>query len=1180
MTKNLNLKIFSNNNYMDDRQSEIRGLKRKYTLETGKKAIRGGVFTKIFEKWNRAELKNGSTSIIAYDDSLTYNQKTGRVVNKSNYIDKRFKDKIKIKAKFKNNDNFVFVNDFLVDIKGNIKKAKTKINTVESTGDGKGLVKLNTIFLGKNLENLLKILFLETNRYNIIIDGAESEKRFGLTYDNIQKLSKYFKDGVIKTTDWTESEKKVIKYLTKNPTFQLELLGKRKFKKEQNNGAFFPYSHILKNVDLSRYGVFTKEQHDTDDGKYDTSCLCYALEQLGYDITPLKCMVRNRNIPQKCFNKIAELLDIHITIRHVKDENKKLHYGDKTKTPIELGNIYSHCFLIEKTNYTSYCIENYNDVCDMDDFNKISSKNSKGYVKRNDRFISSYKLIKIFYDNHNSFLEELEYNNHMYKTCFHSEISNFGSLDYSDKVNTKIVKFEENENEVIDTLFFDFETTTSRNDGKNTIHKPYCVFTDKNPNGFYGRDCGKQLLNDLIDKYGVSVYPKTENEKELYKQTINRRLNLRLIAHNCGYDYRFLIEHLKFDERNQPIEKGTSLLTAKCVAYHNHKVLSIELKDSLKMINMRLDKFGKTFNLKVAKQLMPYSLFTEENVEKRYIHIDECLKNYELNNKEYIFLENCEKAECINDDIVDIIKYSGWYCYLDCLTLKEGYEKFTDLVKQATGQNINNYLTLASLADGYLKLKGCYDEVSSISGVPRHFIQKCVVGGRCMTAENKKITKLGNKNYKKTTTDNSKRKVRISDFDAVSLYPSAMNRMDGFLKGTPKVIEDFEIVKNIADGYFVEVKILEVNKHYKFPLASHMTDKGTRNFTNDLIGRNIYLDKTGLEDLINFQHIKYEFIKGYYFDEGRNDTIKETIKYVFEQRLKYKAMRYVYKNDEIIKVFDTKEEFKKSEYFENKEYDIVEGNALQLIFKELMNSSYGKSYMKPIETDNRYVHNDDYEKFQDRHFNNIKLTTDLFDKEHKKIEMMKNIDTHFNCVHIGVEILSMSKRIMNEVMTLAEDNDFNMYITDTDSIHIDTDKVVKLGELFKDKYNRDLIGSNMGQFHTDFDLEGACGEIVAIDSVFLGKKCYCDRLMSIDKFGNDIFGYHIRMKGVPNQSILHKANTDYNGDVIALYNDMYKGVEIEFDLLVNEDGSKKCRFQFNKDMTIENKPEFKRNIKF
>ena len=32
-------------------------------------------------------------------------------------------------------------------------------------------------------------------------------------------------------------------------------------------------------------------------------------------------------------------------------------------------------------------------------------------------------------------------------------------------------------------------------------------------------------------------------------------------------------------------------------------------------------------------------------------------------------------------------------------------------------------------------------------------------------------------------------KKKIADFDACSLYPSAMNRMLGYLKGTPKVLQ-------------------------------------------------------------------------------------------------------------------------------------------------------------------------------------------------------------------------------------------------------------------------------------------------------------------------------------------------------------------------------------------------------
>lgn len=46
--------------------------------------------------------------------------------------------------------------------------------------------------------------------------------------------------------------------------------------------------------------------------------------------------------------------------------------------------------------------------------------------------------------------------------------------------------------------------------------------------------------------------------------------------------------------------------------------------------------------------------------------------------------------------------------------------------------------------------------------------------------------------------------------------------------------------------------------------------------------------------------------------------------------------------------------------------------------------------------------------------------------------------------YIGVLILDMSKRIMNEVMCLGEDLGINIYYTDTDSMHIDKDGLDRL----------------------------------------------------------------------------------------------------------------------------------------
>ena len=374
-----------------------------------------------------------------------------------------------------------------------------------------------------------------------------------------------------------------------------------------------------------------------------------------------------------------------------------------------------------------------------------------------------------------------------------------------------------------------------------------------------------------------------------------------------------------------------------------------------------------------------------------------------------------------------------------------------------------------------------------------------------------------------------------------------MRRMPGFLKGRPKIIKEFQPEK--YDGYFICVKIKKFNKRYKFPLASYKGD-GVRVFTNDLEGRVLYLDKTALEDLIKYQQVEYEFINGYYYDEGFQPKINEVIQHIFNQRLKFKN----------------------------------EHNPIEMVFKECMNSSYGKSYMKPIDTIDDYIKVKDFDKFMDRNFNYIQEATLLANEQYYKIKRKKPIDEHFNNVHVGVSILSMTKRIMNEVMCLAEDLDIKMYYTDTDSIHIEADKIDLLASEFQKIHKRELIGNQLGQFHTDFDMEGSKkdSEIVSVESYFLGKKCYIDKLESVDKDDNIINDFHIRNKGVPTDCIIHKAeNTrDINDDlvykdVMDIYDDLFEGNSVNFNLL-----AVRPKFEMCKNMMIITRQEFYRNIIF
>ena len=53
--------------------------------------------------------------------------------------------------------------------------------------------------------------------------------------------------------------------------------------------------------------------------------------------------------------------------------------------------------------------------------------------------------------------------------------------------------------------------------------------------------------------------------------------------------------------------------------------------------------------------------------------------------------------------------------------------------------------------------------------------------------------------------------------------------------------------------------------------------------------------------------------------------------------------------------------------------------------------------------------------------------------------------SRFNCVHCGIEIVSMSKRIVNKVFDVSYDCGVKIYYQDTDSIHLKYDDVDKIG---------------------------------------------------------------------------------------------------------------------------------------
>ena len=71
-----------------------------------------------------------------------------------------------------------------------------------------------------------------------------------------------------------------------------------------------------------------------------------------------------------------------------------------------------------------------------------------------------------------------------------------------------------------------------------------------------------------------------------------------------------------------------------------------------------------------------------------------------------------------------------------------------------------------------------------------------------------------------------------------------------------------------------------------FPLTSKMNEDCVRDFINDMEDGIMYIDKVGLEEMIEYHIAGVEIIDGYYYDQGRNFTINHVMGDLYDLRKK------------------------------------------------------------------------------------------------------------------------------------------------------------------------------------------------------------------------------------------------------------------------------------------------------
>jgi hypothetical protein len=1016
-----------------------------------------------------------------------------------------------------------------------IKKKYNDIGLVKDFNKNRKEITIRNM-TGVKLQRILKNL---DTRKGVLLKAGDI--KYILKPQTIQELINNVDKFYVNETSVDGSDKLIIQEIMDLKHITLIPFDK---KKDKNQGGFFKYYNLTA-IDLTDFQIYDYKQD-----VYTENCFVYALKEstllTDEEINSIRFMCCGMYVPCNKITEVCDKFNLTIRVKIISTNHIVKKYG-KGERIINIGLIDKHYFAIKEIPYTLYSIKHYEDLKEKEKWNEFYKPDRKS----KDRYTDSFQAIKYMFENKEKYFQDMPYED-MLDTQYANEVGEITDLTYLDsdiqpnkvyekKINGNLISTYNYGKQVelkFELVYFDFETIT---EGEN--HSAYLVCNSETQTK-YGTECGKLMLYDLCNKFGATTEV------------------LILVAHNAGYDYRFIMKHLILDSETT---SGKRLLqsTGK-FCYGKGKFMKIIIKDSLSISSMSLDKWGKAMKVPSEKQIMPYDLYTAKNVNSIFIDkaicksacIDEYKKKkycegIEATEEEATkfydkFLENAIKWDCIKDDKINIIAYSKYYCDMDINVLKECYTKMRAICLETFDIDILDCMSSSQLAQRFMEINGVFEDVYMLSSTPREYIMKCIEGGRVMCADNVKHSIA----------------LKVADFDAVSLYPSAMDRLEGYLKGKPKVLQKlplekgapntacgadptYESLKNY-DGYFVQIIVKTIKTPRSFSLMSDKNEDGIRVFDNEL-PKKMYVCKQKLEDLIEFQGITFDIIDGYYYDEGRNYKLRDVIRFAFNERIKLKA----------------------------------EGNPLQEVYKLIMNGAYGKTLQSAYDEKIIFIYGE--QKLQDyvsKNYNYIDNYIEFSDPndEYKKyrVKLIKPINSVFNNVPCGVEVLGMSKRIMNEVMCLAEDNEMKIYYQDTDSMHIEDRHIEPLSKLYEEKYGRTLIGKNMGQFHSDFSSDKIKENIIAVKSLFLGKKCYIDVLEGEDENGNVVQDYHMRMKGVNDIAIKYYCLTN-NINPYELYKKLYEGSKIKLDLTA---GGNKCSFEFNKNYTITSNSAFIREICF
>lgn len=988
-----------------------------------------------------------------------------------------------------------------------------------------------------------------------------------------------------------------------------------------NSGAIFPYLNVVHDVlDLTEFQICSKNNINL---MSNNNCLINSLNQYlnKNDLLEVSKQIKNDYYPKNKLNVICRILNKNIILHELVDKNngefkivlteftknksKELSYKDLiyVKDQIQIGLLYNHYIPFKLIKFSKALIPHLtndkykNKIKDLIVNNKfvkkvlVTNDKLKFYYSEEPLYIDSVRLVYLMMKNNlfkkmtvedidtifETRAEKLKYLKTLNiddDVILEEDLKHFETpvgkgiyLDEQDKYKYFI-------KEPPFIVFADTETYTDEvNFNSKIINKnisysvSYAIYTNEEIINYF-------IHGEIVDKPIFTINSSENNDciskfyEALNKINIKREINNNplIYFHNLKFDLsvhgdNMNIKHINRIQKESVIYKETIKYFGKCY----------DVVDSYKIIPEPLKNFPKMFNLNEHKELMPYSLYTKENVLKETLTIAELKQEFNsrtdklINNisfKEFINhvldvenKENFQKYDELitkidgnvkDNSIFHLLRYSNYYCKRDVHILLKGllnfgksvynefYFKLIDSVNIDMNEideeyknvliekhrfNIFNYLTISSFSHDYMVKNGVYINTTTLKNSVDKFIKKGVSGGKVMCYNNKpqkytikefnknlpKFDKISKKELKEKDFSN-----HIADYDAVSCYPSAMYFMDGVPVGKPVLLDPKTDLNTLTGHYYFSLKIKSFKRNSSFPSIYIKNGKDDKQYLNKIPEELIYGDKYKFQELmINHVLDEYEIKTLLYFPEGYDNKINVVVKNLFEKRLKLK-------NDK---------------------------NKLEQVYKLILNSIYGKTIMK--QSDKRLIFFNGTEKEMLDEWDKIGYEGVTVTKinEEQYLFSCENYEDYYSLAHVGVNILSYSKLIMLKVLYLADELGIKIFYTDTDSIHLINKDLIKITE-----HSPGLTGNKLGQFHTDYKMEGGYDIVFGIAKIALNKKEYCVILEGINSNTGEIKREEMfRYKGFKEEAIkkyakewTEKNNIKTNYPVYELFNSNQK----------------------------------------